>query len=63
MFLGPLAEQSNRVIRRYPGLDSNFIRVSFTDEGDSRSRLNFEVDIHAFTRDRVGKFLKNGKSS
>ncbi|QRV89829.1 RNA-dependent RNA polymerase [Ceratobasidium sp. AG-Ba] len=29
---GPLAEQSNRVIRRYPGYESNFIRVSFTDE-------------------------------
>ncbi|KAG9089334.1 hypothetical protein FS749_001409 [Ceratobasidium sp. UAMH 11750] len=57
---GPLAEQSNRVIRRYPTFESNFIRVSFTDEGDSRSRFDFEVDTNAFSGARVGRFLKNG---
>lgn len=57
---GPLAEQSNRVIRRYPGFESNFIRVSFTDEGDTRSRFDFEVDTNAFSQARVGRFLKTG---
>ncbi|KAG8750258.1 hypothetical protein FRC12_012967, partial [Ceratobasidium sp. 428] len=57
---GPLAEQSNRVIRRYPGFESHFIRVSFTDEGDSRTRFDFEVDTNAFSEARVGRFLKTG---
>ncbi|KAG9109630.1 hypothetical protein FRC07_008274 [Ceratobasidium sp. 392] len=59
-FTGPLAEQSNRVIRRYPGFESHFIRVSFTDEGDSRTRFDFEVDTNAFSEARVGKYLKTG---
>ncbi|KAG8710842.1 hypothetical protein FRC08_016639, partial [Ceratobasidium sp. 394] len=57
---GPFAEQSNRVIRRYPGFESHFIRVSFTDEGDTRSHLDFEVDTNAFSDARVGRFLRNG---
>lgn len=56
-----MKEQSNRVIRRYPGAHSNFVRVSFTEEGGGHSRLNFEVDMDAFTEARVGQFLKNGK--
>ncbi|KAG9102986.1 hypothetical protein FRC06_000562, partial [Ceratobasidium sp. 370] len=50
---GPFAEQSNRIIRRYPGFESHFIRVSFTDEGDTRSHLDFEVDTNAFSDARV----------
>ncbi|KAG9099926.1 hypothetical protein FRC06_004696 [Ceratobasidium sp. 370] len=57
-FTGPFVEQSNRVIRRYPGFDSHFILVRFTDEGDRRSRLEFEVDTHSFSREWIGKFLK-----
>ncbi|KAG9119949.1 hypothetical protein FRC07_004787, partial [Ceratobasidium sp. 392] len=55
---GPLVEQSNRVIRRYPGFDSYFILVRFKDEGDHRSRLEFEVDTHSFSKEWIGKFLK-----
>ncbi|KAG8743657.1 hypothetical protein FRC10_011626 [Ceratobasidium sp. 414] len=56
---GPFAEQSNRVIRRYPGFESHFIRVSFTDEGDTRPHLDFEVDTNAFSDARIGRFLRN----
>ncbi|QRW18035.1 RNA-dependent RNA polymerase [Rhizoctonia solani] len=56
---GPLEEQSNRVIRRYPGYETHFIRVAFTDEADGRARFEYEVDTMAFTQKRVGKFLKN----
>ncbi|CAE6339507.1 unnamed protein product [Rhizoctonia solani] len=56
---GPLEEQSNRVIRRYPGYESHFIRVTFTDEADVRTRFEYEVDTMAFTQKRVGQFLKN----
>ncbi|KAG8734164.1 hypothetical protein FRC11_010382 [Ceratobasidium sp. 423] len=56
---GPLEEQSNRVIRRYPGYETHFIRVTFTDEADGRTRFEFEVDTQAFTQKRVGQFLKN----
>lgn len=58
---GPLAEQSNRVIRRYPGFESHFIRVSFTDEADGRTRFEYEVDTQGFTQERIGQFLKNSK--
>ncbi|KAG8739905.1 hypothetical protein FRC10_005004 [Ceratobasidium sp. 414] len=56
-FAGPFVEQSNRVIRRYPGFDSRFILVRFADEGNRRSRLEFEVDTHSFSREWIGKFL------
>ncbi|CAE6379822.1 unnamed protein product [Rhizoctonia solani] len=56
---GPLEEQSNRVIRRYPGYETYFIRVAFTDEADGRTRFEYEVDTMAFTQKRVGQFLKN----
>ncbi|KAF8686499.1 RdRP protein [Rhizoctonia solani] len=56
---GPLEEQSNRVIRRYPGYETHFIRVAFTDEADERTRFEYEVDTLAFTQKRVGQFLKN----
>ncbi|KAJ1307617.1 hypothetical protein OPQ81_001714 [Rhizoctonia solani] len=56
---GPLEEQSNRVIRRYPGYETHFIRVSFTDEADGHTRFEYEVDTQAFTQKRVGQFLKN----
>ncbi|CAE7097912.1 unnamed protein product [Rhizoctonia solani] len=56
---GPLEEQSNRVIRRYPGYETHFIRVAFTDEADGRTRFEFEVDTKGFTQKRVGQFLKN----
>ncbi|KAJ1305085.1 hypothetical protein OPQ81_000125 [Rhizoctonia solani] len=56
---GPLEEQSNRVIRRYPGYETHFIRVAFTDEADNRTRFDYEVDTHAFTQKRLGQFLKN----
>ncbi|KAF8604246.1 RdRP-domain-containing protein [Ceratobasidium sp. AG-I] len=59
---GPLAEQSNRIIRRYPGYESNFLRVSFTDESDGRPRFDFEVDTDAFSAARFGSFLKKGFS-
>ncbi|KAF8753423.1 RNA-dependent RNA polymerase [Rhizoctonia solani] len=59
MLIGPLEEQSNRVIRRYPGYETHFIRVAFTDEADGRARFEYEVDTMAFTQKRVGKFLKN----
>lgn len=59
--LGPLAEQSNRVIRRYTGFESYFIRVSFTDEADGRAQFEHEVDNQAFTHERIGRFLKNCK--
>ncbi|KAG8753682.1 hypothetical protein FRC12_011463 [Ceratobasidium sp. 428] len=57
---GPFSEQSNRIIRRYPGFESYFIRVSFTDEGDTRTHFDREVNTDAFAEDRVGGFLKNG---
>ncbi|CAE6450557.1 unnamed protein product [Rhizoctonia solani] len=56
---GPLEEQSNRVIRRYPGYETHFIRVSFTDEADGRTRFEYQVDTQAFTQKRLGNFLKN----
>ncbi|CAE6500268.1 unnamed protein product [Rhizoctonia solani] len=56
---GPLEEQSNRVIRRYPGYETHFIRVTFTDEADDRTRFEFEVDTKGFTQKRVGQFLRN----
>ncbi|CEL59932.1 hypothetical protein RSOLAG1IB_09216 [Rhizoctonia solani AG-1 IB] len=56
---GPLEEQSNRVIRRYPGYETHFIRVAFTDEADEKTRFDYEVDTMAFTQKRVGQFLKN----
>ncbi|CAE6411693.1 unnamed protein product [Rhizoctonia solani] len=56
---GPLEEQSNRVIRRYPGYDTHFIRVAFTDEADGRTRFDYQVDTQAFTQKRLGNFLKN----
>ncbi|KAG9126471.1 hypothetical protein FRC07_003322 [Ceratobasidium sp. 392] len=57
---GPFSEQSNRIIRQYSGFESYFIRVSFTDEGDTRSYFDDEVDTDAFSEARVGRFLKYG---
>ncbi|KAG8896604.1 hypothetical protein FRB99_008802, partial [Tulasnella sp. 403] len=46
---GPYLEQSNRIIRKFgPKYNEYFLRVSFSDEGASRFRLEFEVDNHEF---------------
>ncbi|KAG8762603.1 hypothetical protein FRC12_008944 [Ceratobasidium sp. 428] len=55
---GPYAEQSNRVIRRYPGFESHFIRVSFKDEGGGWIRLGFGPNTYGSSKDWVNRILK-----
>ncbi|KAG8711391.1 hypothetical protein FRC09_020630 [Ceratobasidium sp. 395] len=55
---GPYAEQSNRVIRRYPGFESHFIRVSFKDEGGGWIRLGFGPNAYGSSKDWVNRTLK-----
>ncbi|KAG9094141.1 hypothetical protein FRC07_011353, partial [Ceratobasidium sp. 392] len=55
---GPYAEQSNRVVRRYPGFESHFVRVSFKDEGGSWIRLGFGPNIHGSSKEWVNRILK-----
>lgn len=57
---GPLAIQSNRVIRNWVGYQDNFIRVDFRDEDRLQYRWDREVDGRTFLEERVGGILKNG---
>lgn len=57
---GPFPERSNRVIRSYPGLHFNFLRVSFADESRLQYRFDRQVDGRHYIRERVGGALLNG---
>lgn len=57
---GPYAVQSNRIMRRYPGRERNFMRVDFRDEDRLQYRWDYHVDGTQFLQDRVGGVLKNG---
>jgi hypothetical protein len=59
---GPFPEQSNRVVRSYPGHHLNFLRVSFVDETRLQYRFDREVDGRDFIQSRVGSALSNGIS-
>ena len=62
MFLeGPLPERTNRVIRSFSRKNwSNFIRVSFVDEGKLKMQYDRDVDGPNFVQYRVGPILLNG---
>ncbi|KAH8099527.1 RdRP-domain-containing protein [Cristinia sonorae] len=57
---GPYVIQSNRVIRKYPDHQTNFIRVDFRDEDRLQYRWERDVDGKSLLDDRVGGILKNG---
>ncbi|KAJ1311089.1 hypothetical protein OPQ81_009592 [Rhizoctonia solani] len=57
---GPNPEQLNRVLRMYPEHWNHFLRVRFADEEQSPFRLDQEVDVPRFIKDRVGKILREG---
>lgn len=55
---GPYITQSNRVIRQFPGLEHNFVRVDFRDENRAQFRYSFDVNGHPILEERVGDILK-----
>ncbi|KAH8822930.1 RNA-directed RNA polymerase 2 [Flagelloscypha sp. PMI_526] len=58
---GPLPERSNVIIRRVPPEKrSNFIRVSFVDEGKLRLQHSQDFKIETYIEDRVAPFLRKG---
>lgn len=57
---GPYPDLSNRVIRKFPGFTSSFIRVSFVDETQMQLRIDRDVDGRDFIRRRFGHILRNG---
>ncbi|TCD70921.1 hypothetical protein EIP91_000827 [Steccherinum ochraceum] len=57
---GPYVVQSNRVIRKYPDHQTNFIRVDFRDEDHLQYRWERDVDGKSLLDDRVGGILKRG---
>ncbi|CAK5265089.1 unnamed protein product [Mycena citricolor] len=57
---GPYPVQSNRIIRKYPGYEGNFLRVDFRDEDKLQYRWAREVDGRQFIQERVGGILKHG---
>jgi RNA-dependent RNA polymerase len=57
---GPFATQSNRVIRRYPTFEENFLRVDFREEDSLHYHWSREVDATSFLNERVGGVLKDG---
>jgi RNA-dependent RNA polymerase len=57
---GPYLTQSNRVIRRYPGFEHNFVRVDFRDEDRLQFRWEQDVNGKTILEKRVGDTLKDG---
>lgn len=57
---GPFPERCNRVMRKYVGCTSNFLRVTFMDENRLQYRFDRDVDGHGFIRERFGTLLFNG---
>lgn len=57
---GPYVTQSNRVIRKFPGFEHNFIRVDFRDEDRLQFRWERDVNGLSILEERVGQTLKNG---
>ncbi|PVG04809.1 RdRP-domain-containing protein [Serendipita vermifera] len=57
---GPLPDETNRVIRKYPDNTSNFIRVEFREEDRLQFRWDDETDGNKFIDERVGNVLKEG---
>ncbi|KAF9821946.1 hypothetical protein IEO21_00376 [Rhodonia placenta] len=57
---GPDPERSNRVFRRYPGQEQNFLRVTFVDETRLMYRFDREVDGRGFINRRVRHMLVQG---
>jgi RNA-dependent RNA polymerase len=57
---GPYIMQSNRVIRKFPGFEQNFIRVDFRDENRMRFRWEQDVNGMSLLQERVGETLKKG---
>jgi RNA-dependent RNA polymerase len=55
---GPLPDETNRVIRKYAGYTSNFIRVEFKEEDRLQFRFDSNVDIDKFIDRRVGTVLR-----
>ncbi|KAG8900742.1 hypothetical protein FRC00_011554 [Tulasnella sp. 408] len=59
---GPFLDQSNRVLRQYPGHQEYFLRVNFTDEDNLHFRWDrkFKADGALFVKERVGGALEEG---
>jgi RNA-dependent RNA polymerase len=57
---GPYITQSNRVIRKFPGFEQNFIRVDFRDENRTQFRWEQDVNGMSLLQERVGDTLKKG---
>jgi RNA-dependent RNA polymerase len=61
---GPIAVQSNRVIRHYhnhdPSLVERFLRVAFCDEDRLAYRWDRDVDVEWFLQRCVGRVLRDG---
>ncbi|EKM55555.1 uncharacterized protein PHACADRAFT_161565 [Phanerochaete carnosa HHB-10118-sp] len=57
---GPFPERCNRVVRKYAGHTSNFLRVSFMDENRLQYRFDRDVDGYDFIRKRFGTLLFEG---
>lgn len=46
------------MLRRYENYQDSFLRVSFSDEDNSKFRFEKEVDMERFVRELVGDTLK-----
>ncbi|KIP09624.1 hypothetical protein PHLGIDRAFT_28970 [Phlebiopsis gigantea 11061_1 CR5-6] len=57
---GPFPERSNRVMRKYAGYTSNFLRVSFSDENGAQYRFDRDVDGRSLIYERLGEPLLHG---
>lgn len=57
---GPFVNRSNRVLRKYQGFESHFMRVEFRDEDRQQYRWDKECDGRPFLIERVGGTLKDG---
>ncbi|GAA5898266.1 hypothetical protein JCM6882_000114 [Rhodosporidiobolus microsporus] len=56
---GPLPDESNSIIRRYPDHVHHFLRVSVREEDMTKISSNRDVDVPAFLRARFGPIFKS----
>lgn len=57
---GPFPERNNRVMRKYAGYTSKFLRVTFMDENGLQYRYDRDVDSHKFIKENFGAILLEG---
>ncbi|UZJ51711.1 hypothetical protein CBS101457_001031 [Exobasidium rhododendri] len=58
---GPFQDTGNRILRQYPGLDNQYLRVSFKDEMGEMIKEEFGIDSQEeILLKRFRNFLENG---